>query len=69
VFASVSLNVGGWENCFLVDIQITGSSFDANFNSLAIVGLDISPTFDSFHLGFLNERLVIDLQGGIFPAR
>jgi hypothetical protein len=45
-----------------------GSIFGENFISLATVGLDPSLDSDSFPLGFLGERLVINLQGGIFPS-
>jgi hypothetical protein len=62
----VSLNIGVWINCFLVDVRITYSVFDAKPKSLATLVVDPSPTYGSFSLGVLGERLVVGFLGGIF---
>jgi hypothetical protein len=53
----MSLNVGGWINFFLVDVQITNFVFEVKSNSLTALGVDPSPTSGSFILGVLGEHL------------
>jgi hypothetical protein len=64
----MSSNIGGWENSFLVDVQIIGSAFEVKSSSLAVPSEDPSPTFASFLLGVLGELLVVHFLGCIFPA-
>jgi hypothetical protein len=62
----VSPNAGGWENTFLVDVQMTGSTLVEKLICLAALGKDPSPISTSFNFGALDERLVIGFLGGIF---
>jgi hypothetical protein len=66
VLVSVSQNVGGWENAFLVDVLMTGSALVENSNCFTASREDPSSTSTSFNFGSLGERLVVGFLGGIF---
>jgi hypothetical protein len=51
---------------FLVEVWIIDSVFETKSSSLAVPGVDPSPTSGSFILGVLGERLVVGFLGGIF---
>jgi hypothetical protein len=67
VISSLSLNIGGWENVFLVDVWITSFSFQEKSSSLVVPGADPPPTCASFLLGVLCEDLFVGFLRGIFP--